>query len=171
MKFARPQLALAGLVVLGMTTLTACSAASLPDTSSEPVRDAESGQVTESSEAVDVFAIRVGDCLNTSELTGETELESVPVVPCEEPHEDEVYHAFDVEGSEYPGTDALAAEADETCIAEFGTFVGTPWEESALEYWPMYPSEQSWAGGDREILCIAYDPSQLVTGTLAGAAR
>jgi len=171
MKLARPQLAVAGLVVLGMTTLSACSAASLPNTSSEPVRDAESGQVTESADDVDVFAIRVGDCLNTSALTGETELESVPVVPCDEPHEDEIYYAFDSEASEFPGTDGLAAEADETCIAEFESFVGIAWEESALEYWPMYPSDQSWANGDREIICVVYDPAELVTGTLAGAAR
>ncbi len=171
MKRARPQLVVAGLVVLGMTTLTACSAASLPNTASEPVRDAESGEVTESAEAVDVFAIRVGDCLNTSELTGETELESVPVVPCDEPHEDEIYFAFDSEAADFPGTDALSAEADETCIAQFASFIGTPWEESALEYWPMYPSEQSWANGDREIICVVYDPAQQVTGTLAGAAR
>jgi len=171
MKLVRPPLVAATLLVASMTALSGCSAASLPNTSGEPVRDAESGEITESNEAVDVFSIRVGDCLNTSELADTTELESVPVVPCAEPHEDEVYHAFDTAESEFPGLDALAAEADETCIAEFADFVGISWEASGLEYYPMYPSEGSWAGGDREIICVLYDPAGPVTGTLADAAR
>lgn len=171
MKFARPHLAASGLVLIGMMTLTSCAGASFPTSGAEPVRDESSGEITESNESVDVFSIRVGDCLNTTEMAEETELQSVPVVPCEEEHEDEIYYGFDTTASEYPGTEALQAEADETCIAEFASFVGLSYEESTLEYWPMYPSEGSWAEGDREILCMIYDPAALVTGTLAGAAR
>ncbi|MCR2786070.1 MULTISPECIES: septum formation family protein [unclassified Microbacterium] len=173
MKLAHPKLAAAAVVAIGMMALSGCGSAQFPTQGAEPERDESSGEITESNDSVDVFSIRVGDCLNTSELTGETEVESVPVVPCDEEHEDEVYYGFDTTtaGSEFPGEEALAAEADETCIAEFAGFVGVSYEESALEYWPMYPSEGSWAGDDREILCMVYDPAGMVTGTLAGAAR
>ena len=68
--------------------------------------------------------------------------------------------------------DAIIADADATCIPEFATFVGLAYEESALDYWPMYPTAGSWENGDREVLCIAWDPSGAkLTGTLAGAAR
>lgn len=172
MKLAHPRLATAGLVIIGMLTLSACGA-QFPTQGAEPERDESSGEITESNDSVDVFSIRVGDCLNTSDLAGETAVESVPVVPCDEEHEDEVYYGFDTTstGSEFPGEEVLAAEADTTCIAQFADFIGLSYEESTLEYWPMYPSDASWAGDDREILCMVYDPAGLVTGTLAGAAR
>ena len=73
---------------------------------------------------------------------------------------------------EYPGEEAVKADADATCIPEFANFIGLAYEESVLDYWPLYPTEGSWASGDREVLCIAWDPSGAkLTGTLAGAAR
>ncbi|MCR2814183.1 septum formation family protein [Microbacterium sp. zg.Y1090] len=170
-KLVRPHLAAAALLVIGLTSLSAC--ATTPDTSGAVRVDGdESSQPDESGEAVDVFSISLGDCLNTSALSDTTQVDSVPVVPCSEPHEDEVYYTFDSTDPEYPGEDALVSEAGETCIAEFADFVGIAYEESALDYWPMYPSEQSWEQGDREILCMVYDPSgEKVTGSLAGSAR
>jgi len=168
----RPPLAAVGLVAAGLLTLSACSAAQFPTQGAQPQRDETSGQVTESEENVDVFSIRVGDCLNSSVMSEQTELQTIPVVPCSEPHEDEVYYVFDSTASEYPGEDELKNEARETCIDEFADFVGLAYDESSLDYWPMYPTEQSWEQGDREILCMVYDLSgEKVTGSLAGAAR
>jgi len=170
----RPPLAAVGLVAAGLLTLSACSAAQFPTQGAQPQRDETSGQVTESEENVDVFSIRVGDCLNSSVMSEQTELQTIPVVPCSEPHEDEVYYAFDstVPGSEYPGEDAILEEADAVCTGDaFTDFVGVPWTESVLEYWPMYPSDGSWASGDREVLCMIYEGTTMLTGSLAGAAR
>jgi len=35
----------------------------------------------------------------------------------------------------------------------------------------MSPTEGSWSDGDREVLCLVYDPSAETVGSLAGAAR
>lgn len=146
--------------------LTGCSL--LP--AAAPNRDAESGEITQVQPNADVFQLRVGDCLNSSDLDAE-EVSTVPVLPCANPHEDEVYYSFNVSGTEFPGTDAINVEAETTCLAEFATFVGVDYESSVLGWWPFTPTEGSWGQGDREVLCLIYDPAGDVTGTLAGSAR
>ena len=133
----RPPLAAAALVVAGLLTLSACSAAQFPTEGAQSARDENSAETTDeataSEEDVDVFSIRVGDCLNSSIMSEQTELQTVPVVPCSEPHEDEVYHAFDssVSGTDYPGQDVLEAEALEVCTGDaFTDFVGVSWQET-----------------------------------------
>lgn len=167
---ARISLAVVAAVVA--VGLSGCSIVDQFLPSSQPVRDAETGEITEEVDNADVFAVRVGDCLNTAGLDTADEISDVPVVPCSEPHDDEVYYSYTLEDGEYPGEDAIIADAGETCVAEFSTFVGLAYEESVLDYWPMYPTAGSWENGDREVLCIAWDPSGAkLTGTLAGAAR
>jgi hypothetical protein len=99
----------------------------------------------------DVFTLKVGDCLNDGESADE--MTTVPVVPCDEPHDSELYAAATMEGDEYPGVDETIDFADEACLDEFEDFVGVSYEESIYGYGIIYPSEDSWAGGDREVLC------------------
>ena len=73
----------------------------LPKTAS---RDAETEEVTESGKE-DVFAIRVGDCYQEE---GSSEIADVPVVPCGEPHDYEVYHSFKMPDGEWPTDDVMA---------------------------------------------------------------
>lgn len=172
MNIARARMSLAALVLTGAVALSGCSILNQFTPASEPVRDADTGEVTEQADNADVFQIRVGDCLNTGDMGATEEVTDVPIVPCAEPHDDEVYHAYDLADGDFPGEDAILSDAESTCIAEFANFIGLAYEESALDYWPMYPTEGSWGNGDREVLCIAWDPSgEKVTGTLAGAAR
>ncbi|WP_182112802.1 MULTISPECIES: septum formation family protein [unclassified Actinotalea] len=155
----------AAAVALAVTALalTGCG----PD---EPVRDEETGEITESSES-DVFALQVGDCMNSGELA--EEVESVPTVPCSEPHDSEIFASTELEDGDYPGDDAIFDLADEFCLAEFETFIGVPYDESEIYYQPLAPSEMGWNElDDREVLCIALDETEGgITGSLEGAAR
>lgn len=172
MKNARARFGIAAVVVAAAVSLSGCSIVEQFLPASQPVRDAETGEVTEQVDNADVFAVRVGDCLNTAEMDTTDQVSDVPVVPCADPHDDEVYHSYTLADGEYPGEDAILADADTTCVAEFTDFIGLAYEESALDYWPMYPTAGSWDSGDREVLCIAWDPSGAkLTGSLAGAAR
>lgn len=117
----------------------------------------------------DVFTIKVGDCLNDGTATGE--VSSVPTIDCAEPHDSEAYASIILPDGDYPGEDAVLTQADTDCASEFATYVGIAYEESTLGYAYYYPTEQSWASGDREILCLVYDPAGQVTGSLAGAAK
>lgn len=119
----------------------------------------------------DVFSLAVGDCFN-DEQADATELESVPTVPCSEPHDNEVYAEYTFPAGDYPGLEAVQATAADECIAAFDAFVEYPYLDSALYIFPLYPTEDGWNEiDDRLVTCAIYDPEQQVTGTLAGAGR
>jgi hypothetical protein len=118
-----------------------------------------------------VFSMEVGLCFN-DEADAADEVSSVPDVPCEEPHDNEVFALIQYTGETFPGPDAMQAEAVDLCIGEFEGYVGLPYEESELDVYPLVPTQASWDGGDREIVCALYalDLSQL-TGSMKGSAR
>ena len=120
-----------------------------------------------------VFTLSVGNCLDDSSETGD--VSAVPVVDCDSPHDSEIYASVLMDGPEYPGEEATIAAADEACGVEFERFVGIPFSESIYSYATLYPTESSWDGGDREILCriaLVRDGSvEQVTGTLQGHAK
>lgn len=155
-------LALVGILAV---TLSGCSVIeSIFPAQAE--RDADTNEVQSAGEA-DVFTMAIGDCLNDQDAD---EVESVPAVPCSEPHDFETYYAFDLVGDEYLGEEEILAQADQGCYDAFPAFVGISYEESVLDFSYFYPTEESWASADREIMCIIYDATPN-TGTLAGAAR
>ena len=168
----RTRLVLSTALVAGAVALSGCSILQSFVQTSQPVRDAGTGEVTEQVDNGDVFSIRMGDCLNSTEGNGtEEELSSIPIVPCGEPHEDEVYSSFQLTGTDYPGEDAILDQVESTCLPDFDAFVGLEYEQSTLDFWPMYPTTMSWDQGDREVICAVYDPAGKVTGTLEGAKR
>jgi hypothetical protein len=119
---------------------------------------------------VDVLDLEVGDCI--AEIQDTEEIVSLPTVPCSEPHSQEIYAVVPLPEGDYPGEEAVADQADESCTAEFESFVGLPYEESVLYYNYLYPSdEQSWNGGYRWVTCSVYDPDGEVSGSLRGVQR
>lgn len=165
----RRALALAGAALALTIALSGCSAINsiLGGGSADADRDEESGQVTESAN-IDVFALKVGDCKMAS-ATGE--IQDVDVVPCEEPHDEEVYHEFPMEDGEF--SEEAVDAATEGCIGDaYTTFVGVAWDASALDVYPITPTKRTWDElDDRIIQCVISDPAGPVTGSLAGAAR
>lgn len=160
--------ALRPLALLGVAALGLAGCGLLP--SADPVRDDE-GAIVEAEANADVFSITVGDCTNDGDLEA-TEVSSVEAVPCDEPHDNEVYAAFDIEGDEFPGADEVETVANERCLDEFEPFVGASYDESRFAYWPMTPTESSWGQGDREVLCLVYDVDlQKITGSVEGLAE
>jgi Septum formation len=119
-------------------------------------------------EEVDVYKLEVGDCYGE---VPEGDVVTVPVVPCSEPHSEEVFAAVSLPNRDFPGEDAILAQADELCFAEFESFVGLSYEESVLDFAYVYPSEESWLEGDRLVTCTIFDPGEKVTGSLRGVQR
>ena len=119
----------------------------------------------------DPFSIEIGDCINEALLSGGgEETDSIPVVPCDEAHDSEVYAAFDVDYDAFPGVEQLQEDGSEYCLSEFEGFIGVPYDESAIYFSSYYPTEGSWDSlGDREILCVAYLDGEQSTGSLEGA--
>lgn len=164
----------AGAILAAVFGLGGCAALGQLLGGGGPARDEETNEVTEPAD-VDVFQLQVGDCLN---LADDSQLSTAAVVPCAEPHTDEIYHEFEVPDGDWPGQDAIAQAADEGCYAAFEPFVGKVYEESVLEYNYLTPTEDGWTDSglqDRLIQCVLYQPGDgapaQLEGSLEGAAR
>ncbi|WP_159502390.1 septum formation family protein [Microbacterium sp. 18062] len=154
--------------ILSIALLSACApVAELFGGDAQATRDAQSGEVTGGGQ-IDVFTLSVGDCLNDQSAS---EVYEVPVVPCDEPHDYEVYHDFALADGEWD-QDAVYAAADEGCYTAFPDFVGLSYEESTLDFAYYAPTQLSWEDGDdRMVSCYIGDPGTQTTGSLAGVAR
>jgi hypothetical protein len=119
-----------------------------------------------------VHSLTVGDCIDGA--SGEGIVEDVPVVDCATLHEEEVFLVAKLDLSKYPGDDLLSTQASAICMNAYADFVGLAYEDSLLDYWFFYPSEDSYALGDRQVVCTMskFDDNGdvvRVTGTLEGA--
>lgn len=145
--------------------VSGCSLFGPVASNTQPVRD-DNGVIVDTNEQTDAFELVVGDCLNDASATGE--VQTVPTVPCDEPHDSEIYSAHLLGESTYRGDDVIIAEAESLCLPAFEEFVGEPYLDSRFDFSYYYPTEASWANGDREVLCVIYDPAGQVTGSLKG---
>jgi hypothetical protein len=122
-------------------------------TDDAPERDAD-GQLVTSGD-LSVFDLVPGDCLLLDESL-EPANETLPVVPCEEPHEGEVYALVEIDDIDvYPGERELSDRAELECLAEFSGYVGVDLADSVLFFTYMIPSIRGWQDdADRTVVCI-----------------
>jgi hypothetical protein len=166
-------------------TLTACGDDDDAAAPAEPQETIEEDEAEEAEEAeapeeeaaepepTDVFSLEVGDCFNDPEGTelgaeGINQLREVPVVDCEEPHDNEVYASLEQDDSEYPGNEEIQGLAIDGCLAEFEGYVGVTIEESDLVAYPITPTAEAWEQGNREVLCVLTSQEQK-TGSAQGS--
>ncbi|MEN0024109.1 septum formation family protein [Microbacterium sp. LWO14-1.2] len=165
----RRALALAGSAVALSVALTGCSALNgiLGGGSGDADRDEETGQVTESSN-IDIFSLKLGDCKMAS-ATGL--IEDADVVPCDQPHDEEVYYEITMDDGEF--SEEAIDTASQECIGDaYTNFVGIGFQDSTLEVYPITPTQQTWDQlNDRVVQCVISDPAGQTTGSLKGAAR
>ena len=102
-----------------------------------------------------VYDLEAGDCLADplSRVEGTRQ-----TVPCSKPHSEEIYATPTLPEGDFPGQDAIFEQAEELCITEFESFIGLPYEESALDIDISTPSERTWRVGDRLVICAIFDP-------------
>lgn len=95
----------------------------------------------------------------------------VEVIPCDDPHNVEVYYVEALPEGRYPGQHAVLTRAEEVCAAELTKFIGLPYDDSVIEGFYYVPNERDWASHDhRSITCLAAAPGE-TTGTLRDARR
>jgi hypothetical protein len=126
----------------------------------------DSGQI-QTAGTIDAFAMQVGDCVDDWALGG-TEVAGVPGIPCADPHDNEVFALFDLADGPWPGDEQVELAAQQGCYDRFQGAIGATYEDSILDYLPIYPSEDSWRRmKDREVICIAYHMEyEKLTGTV-----
>ncbi len=124
-------------------------------------------------EATSVFDLEAGDCFSVES----DELTTVVVVDCEESHEYEAFAVLDHEAGEadpFPGDDAMLEYANTACQPPFQEFVGIEYEASIWYIRSVLPSEETWAEGDRELVCTVHQQDAdsepiAVTGSAEGS--
>jgi hypothetical protein len=123
--------------------------------SSDDARRGADGRITESGQ-LSVFDMQPGDCLVLDDELEATN-ESLMAVPCDEPHQAEVYALVDAEEFDaYPGERELSTWAELECLALFAGYVGVPLADSTLFPTNMIPSVRGWQDADdRTVVCIA----------------
>lgn len=110
---------------------------------------------------VDVFTLPHSTCY----IEVNADEGRVREVPCQRPHDGEIYHRFPLvppgaTTSAFPGEERIEGEADAACRSEFATHVGTAAEHSSLAYLYWYPDEVDWGQGIREVLCVVVAPNE-----------
>ena len=111
----------------------------------------ESGVIVEAGE-LGVFNFKVGDCITDMPPGGN--IGKATGTPCTQPHEYEVYaETFMANDSETLPAD-ISKQANEFCLSRFQVFVGLPYDSSKLAVASIYPTADSWVGGDKEFTCL-----------------
>lgn len=96
--------------------------------------------------------VAAGDCFDADEA-----FTTAFVYPdCTPPHLYEAFWTEDVDGDEFPGDEAISTQAGSVCDEQFVAFSGTPVGAGAT-YASLFlgPTEETWAAGDRSIVCVA----------------
>ena len=154
---------LLAVAAVGAAVLGACS------DDEAPSRDAD-GVVTEAG-TVSVFDLAPGDCLDPPEdLSGE--IAEIRVVPCDEPHTQEVFAKAEADDQAYPGAEALATEASGACAGKMQQpDLGLSPDDGY--FWSyLLPSFNGWnKDNDRTMVCVFVFPQQgSVTGSVVAQA-
>lgn len=96
------------------------------------------------------------DCLA---LSGGSEEVLTRVVPCDEPHDWEMYDWEWVEDDDFPGEEVLERRGKALCQGKaFERFVGLPLRRSELEVVWVGPTAEEWEYSDRLLICLVTDP-------------
>jgi len=127
-----------------------------------------------SGDSESVFNLRPGDCFDDVVEGGEFAQESVtlPMVDCEDPHDNEAFALYDMADGPFPGQVVIDDEAISKCVPLFEGYVGSDYETSRLDIFWISPTTESWSDGDREIACVLYDLDlNELTGSMANSGQ
>lgn len=112
--------------------------------------------------SVSANEVKTGDCLE--ELPASGLVITVDTAPCSEPHTGEIFSVMTMPDGDFPGTFAIE-EYQNKCAPELAAYSPEAVEDPDVGLFVLFPSEDSWAQGDRTVTCIATSDSPR-TGTL-----
>ncbi|QUQ69601.1 DUF4190 domain-containing protein [Kutzneria sp. CA-103260] len=79
---------------------------------------------------------------------------SVTVKDCVQPHDAEVFAVEPVQGSTYPGSDAVMLIGESRCPGDSDRFLTSGLNYPDIDVHYLYPQPTSWARGDRSVECF-----------------
>ena len=102
--------------------------------------------------------LKVGVCISDA-LSTLGDVTTFDQAQCDKPHDGEVYTLIKLpgdEGTKFPGTKFVTGKGQRGCRARLRRqATAAAFRDRQLGYKFVYPTKLSWAGGDREITCLA----------------
>jgi hypothetical protein len=90
-------------------------------------------------------------------------------VPCTQPHEGEVFAVFDLPAGDYPGSAAVDDQVSRECNDRLTAYSPSAGSDPDIGLFSVYPLQQNWNRGDRQVVCLATASSgSTTTGSIKG---
>ncbi len=96
--------------------------------------------------------LAVGDCI--TDIPNGALVQLVPKTDCAQPHSGEVYAVLTMPDGEYPGQ-ATIDDWQNKCPGELQSYSADAMADDSIGVFVLYPTSETWAQGDREIVCMA----------------
>lgn len=136
-------------VVVGAAVLSACAGGEVRDSSGKIVGPGNWS----------VFDLRPGDCLNPADdLSGD--VSEVAVVPCVDPHSQEVFATVKHPEGPFPGAAAVSSWADVSCLTQLEAELDLTLADGIFISY-LLPSFDGWnKNDDRTVVCVMVFPDR-----------
>jgi hypothetical protein len=155
--------AIAGLVLSGLWIILA-TVAVIGANSGTATRSSSTGIITHRGR-MNIFSLKIGDCFDNP--AGAKTVHTVTAIPCDQPHNAQIYAEFKLRGSDlsYPGAAAVAQLARSGCNARVGS-VDKSLTNSSMSIRIFLPAEVAWITGQRTVSCMIVNPKADLTSSL-----
>jgi Septum formation len=108
-----------------------------------------------------LFSLKTGNCFNSAG-------QAYTLIPCDSPHQAEVFATFALANGAWPGNTAVAAAASSGCKSRLTGYLN-PQLAISLASTYVYPDATAWQAGTRTVICEVRSPSGDLTGSVRGA--
>ncbi|MEU4537799.1 hypothetical protein AB0G15_23370 [Streptosporangium sp. NPDC023825] len=110
-----------------------------------------------------ILHIEAGECFTDPEYSGEAAEVVVLYTPCHERAANQAYGFVHAPDGEWDPA-ALSAFAWQGCRRGFDSHWSGE-SASGLNFYPVLPTRETWAGGDRDVMCVVYSPGGPMDGS------
>ncbi|MGH3281360.1 MAG: septum formation family protein [Trebonia sp.] len=108
-----------------------------------------------------LFSLKTGECFDPQG-------QSYSLVPCDSPHEAEVFATFTLSGPTWPGAATVAKEASSGCASRLTGYLN-PQLAISLSSTYFYPDSVAWQAGTKTVICEVRATSGQLTGSVRKA--
>ena len=109
-----------------------------------------------------VYGLRPGQCIDSG-----SDALKFTVLSCARPHDAEVFAAFTLPATAWPGASAVRVDAGNGCASRFDSYIDPQLAAASLTQAYVYPNQVAWQAGERTVVCEV----SAVNGRLTGSVR
>ena len=109
-----------------------------------------------------VYGLRPGQCIDSG-----SDALKFTVLSCARPHDAEVFAAFTLPATAWPGASAVRVDAGDGCASRFDSYIDPRLAAASLTQAYVYPNQAAWQAGERKVVCEV----SAVNGRLTGSVR